>query len=57
MRRAISAGLVGFVAASFHATPGTGRFGPKPGIVVGNWKPFFHGGVAVALAELTLPRL
>jgi hypothetical protein len=51
----VADGLNDFVAASFHATPGTGRFGPKPGIVVRNWKPFFHGGVAVALAELNLP--
>src|SRR5947199_20751 len=27
-----------FVAGSFHATPGTGRFGPKPGTIVHNWK-------------------
>jgi hypothetical protein len=51
----VADGLHEFAAASFHATPGTGRFGPKPGIVVRNWKPFFHGGVAAALAELTTP--
>jgi hypothetical protein len=32
-----------------------GRYGPKPGTRVRNWKPFFHGGVAAALAALTLP--
>jgi hypothetical protein len=44
-----------FVAGSFRATPGTGRFGPKPGTVAPNWKPFFHGGVASALHELEMP--
>jgi hypothetical protein len=51
----ITDGLYQFAAASFHATPGTGRFGPKPGKIVGNWKPFFHGGVAAALTALTYP--
>lgn len=51
----IADGVHEFAAASFHATPGTGRFGPKPGKVVRNWKPFFHGGVAAALTELALP--
>ena len=36
----VADGLHEFGAASFHATPGTGRFGPKPGTVVRNWKPF-----------------
>jgi hypothetical protein len=44
-----------FAAGSFHATPGMGRYGPKPGSRVRHWKPFFHGGVAAALAALTLP--
>jgi len=51
----VTDGLHEFAAASFHATPGTGRFGPTPGTVVRNWKPFFHGSVAAALAELTSP--
>jgi len=41
-----------FVAASFHATPGTGEVG---GVVVGDWKPFFHGAVALELKRLDLP--
>jgi hypothetical protein len=41
-----------FVAASFHATPGTGKVG---GQLVHEWKPFFHGGVALSLASLDLP--
>jgi hypothetical protein len=44
-----------FAAGSFHATPGMGRYGPKPGSRVGNWKPFFHGGVAAKLTTLTQP--
>lgn len=51
----IADGLHEFHAGAFHATPGTGRFGPKPGAIVGNWKPFFHGGVAAALADITTP--
>jgi hypothetical protein len=44
-----------FAAGSFHATPGMGRYGPKPGRRVGDWKPFFHGGVAATLTGLTWP--
>jgi hypothetical protein len=44
-----------FAAGSFHATPGMGRYGPKPGTRVRKWKPFFHGGVAAALTALTWP--
>jgi hypothetical protein len=40
-----------FVAGSFHATPGTGRIG---GVEVREWKPFFHGAVAIHLARLEL---
>jgi hypothetical protein len=40
------------VVASFHATPGTGTVGGRD---VGEWKPFFHGGVAVALGDLKTP--
>lgn len=43
-----------FVACSFHATPGTGKVG---GHEVGERKPFFHGGVAAALADLNEPFL
>jgi hypothetical protein len=43
------------VAASFHATPGTGRFGAGPGRPVGRYKPYFHGAVAAALARCELP--
>jgi hypothetical protein len=41
-----------FVACSFHATPGSGRVN---GQVVREWKPFFHGAVAVALSQVDLP--
>jgi hypothetical protein len=41
-----------FVAGSFHATPGTGKVGD---VEVGEWKPFFHGAVAIELAALELP--
>jgi hypothetical protein len=41
-----------FVAAAFHATPGTGRV---DGQLVSEWKPFSHSGVAVALKSLELP--
>jgi hypothetical protein len=51
----ISSGPGRFVAGSFHATPGTGRFGPKPGRRVGRYKPFFHGAVAAALSRLDVP--
>jgi hypothetical protein len=43
-----------FTVGSFHATPGTGKVG---GARVHEWKPFFHGGVALALAELDTPFL
>lgn len=49
---AISGSERPFVAATFHATPGTGQVGGK---LVSEWKPFFHGAAAVALAELELP--
>jgi hypothetical protein len=44
-----------FVAGSFHATPGTGRFGPKPGVRVGRFKPYFHAAAAAALSRLDAP--
>jgi len=44
-----------FAACSFHATPGTGHYGPKPGKAVDKYKSFFHGGVAVALLGLEIP--
>ena len=54
--RSLIAKVVGagreFAACSFHAAPGTGRYGPKPGKLVHKYKPFFHGGVAVALSRL-----
>src|SRR5581483_7417803 len=40
------------VVASFHGTPGSGKVGGKE---VGEWKPFFPGGVAIELAELEQP--
>ena len=40
-----------FVAVSFHATPGTGKVGDA---IVGEWKPFFHGAVALELSDLNL---
>lgn len=43
-----------FVAGSFHATPGTSRAG-KGWRHVSEWKPFFHGAVALTLAELESP--
>ncbi len=43
-----------FCAGSFHATPGSGD---APGGTVGEWKPLFHGAVAVALSELDDPFL
>ena len=49
---AISGSERPFVAATFHATPGTGQVGGK---LVSEWKPFFHGAAAVALAELKQP--
>ena len=36
----LSGGERDFVAAAFHATPGTARVG---GRLVSEWKPFFHG--------------
>jgi hypothetical protein len=48
----VSGGARRFVAAAFHATPGTGRVDGK---LVSEWKPFFHGAAAVALAGLELP--
>jgi hypothetical protein len=51
----ISDGSRRFVACSLQATPGTGHYGPRPGKLVGEWKPFFHAGAAAALNDLTLP--
>lgn len=48
----LSGGERDFVAAAFHATPGTARAG---GRLVSEWKPFFHGAVAISLAELQAP--
>ena len=42
-----------FVAASFHATPGRGMVNEN--MRVHEFKPFFHGAVALALADLELP--
>ncbi len=41
-----------FVVGSFHATPGAGTVG---GMSVGEWKPFFHGAVALELAHIEAP--
>jgi len=41
-----------FLAASFHATPGTGTVG---GQMVGEYKPIFHGAVALHLAHQSEP--
>lgn len=43
------------VVGSFHATPGTAEV--HKGRTVHEWKPFFHGAVAIALDELDLPFL
>lgn len=43
-----------FVAAALHATPGTSRAGIG-WRQVSEWKPFFHGAVALELAELAVP--
>jgi hypothetical protein len=40
------------VVGSFHATPGTGTVG---GVEVGEWKPFFHGAVALEMAGINRP--
>lgn len=40
------------VVGSFHATPGSGMVG---GVEVGEWKPFFHGAVALELASIDAP--
>ena len=40
------------VVGSFHATPGTGSVG---GVEVGEWKPFFHGAVAIELSGIASP--
>jgi hypothetical protein len=40
-----------FVVGSFHATPGTSEVG---GVQVDEWKPFFHGAVAIEIAALEL---
>ena len=41
-----------FVAVSLHATPGRSHIGGRE---VSEWKPFFHGAVAVALQGLPQP--
>jgi hypothetical protein len=51
----ISDGSDTFIACSVHATPATGRYGPKPGKLVNHWMPLFHGGAALALSQLTIP--
>jgi hypothetical protein len=51
----ISDGTRRFAACSLHATPGTGTYGPPPGKLVGEWKPFFHAGAAMALNDVKLP--
>ena len=43
-----------FTVGSFHATPGTGSVGGRD---VGEFKPFFHGAVAVHLARRRGPFL
>jgi hypothetical protein len=43
-----------FVAASLHATPGSGRI---DSVRVKEWKPFFHGAVAIELSRLSDPFL
>ena len=48
----LALGEATLVVGSFHATPGSGRVG---GIEVGEWKPFFHGAVAIELARLDKP--
>ena len=48
----VSGGERRFVAAAFHATPGTGLVDRK---LVSEWKPFFHGAAAVSLEALKLP--
>jgi hypothetical protein len=42
-----------FVVAALHATPGTARVSKKQ--TVDQWKPFFHGAIAIELATLNLP--
>lgn len=47
-----------FVAGSFHATPGTSKVWVEArdrAEQVHEWKPFFHGGVAIELAKLRQP--
>lgn len=43
-----------FVAAALHATPGTSRV-RKNGPRVHEWKPFFHGAIAVEVARQKYP--
>jgi hypothetical protein len=40
------------VVGSFHATPGAGKVGGRS---VGEWKPFFHGAVAIELTRIDAP--
>jgi hypothetical protein len=51
----IELGGQSFCVGSFHATPGKGD--APGGGTVGEWKPLFHGAVAVALSELNGPFL
>jgi hypothetical protein len=46
-----------FVVASLHATPGSSRAGVpgRPHQLVHEWKPYFHGAVAVELSRLDQP--
>ena len=44
-----------FVAASFHATPGRGKDRAPPSQQIHEFKPFFHGAVAVALSHVNQP--
>ena len=48
----VAVGGTTFVVGSFHATPGTGQVG---GVEVHEWKPFFHGALALELAGIDRP--
>lgn len=43
-----------FVACSFHASPGTGKVG-QGSRTIHEWKPFFHGAVALELSRTKQP--
>lgn len=49
----IELGDARFVAAALHATPGSTDV--RKGLTVHEWKPFFHGSVALELERLSLP--